>query len=342
MKTALDALWAKADAFEGMKTPYWATWSQGYIQSVLGQNPGIKGATQPIDLTSEALTSRLTRELDMAETFYVSPDMNRLVTAAAESWESDEKVWMEDFPSQVGWMWVPGGLTKIDIRGQLTNTSAISWHVTGGKVVLTYWTDKIHDRPDIKAQAFWPDMPRLTPWHVLQQSLGEPVVKSVQMGTLLPPEVSEGIYWMEGADKDSMTAFLPQGWSADQMKVEARTDSVVTWLVSALRIMQTPIADVRRQGLPANVRQSLLKRPHRFKNKAVTVIEFRRRKGDNVLHSEREFSHRWLRRGHWRKQWYGSEQTEDRRQIRIWIHPTICGPSDKPVLLRQHVNALTR
>lgn len=341
MKTALDALWAKADAYEGMHGAMWAQWARGYVKSTLGKNPGVMGSTSPVDMTSEALTSRLTRELDLAETFYVSPDMNRLVTAAAEAWEPDEKIWMEDFPSPVGWMFIPGGLTKVDVRGQIMTTSAISWHVTGGRVVLTYWADKRHDRPDIKAQSFWPDMPRFTPWHVMQQPLAATVVMSIQMGTLLPPEVSEQIHYIEGP-KGEMAAFIPQGWTAEELALEARTDGIVTWLVSALRIMQTEIADVRRQGLPTNVRKDLSRRPHRFKNKAVTVIEFRRRKGDNVFHSEREFSHRWLRRGHWRKQWYGSEKTNDRRQIRIWIHPTICGPEDKPVLLRQHVNALTR
>ena len=134
------------------------------------------------------MTARLVRDLDYAETFYVSPEMNRLVTAAAEAWEEDEPVYAEDFPATVGWVWIPGGLTRLDIRGQLVTTDAVSWHVTGGALLLTFWTDKRHDPPHSKEQEGWALMPRLTPWHVARQPLGVPIFKAVQMGTLLPPE----------------------------------------------------------------------------------------------------------------------------------------------------------
>lgn len=340
MPNALDALHAKAVAFDGVHSEEWARWSEGYIRSLKGEQPGVVGATHLVDTSSTALTARLTRELDLAETFYVSPEMNKLVTAAAESWEEDEIVHMEDFPSFMGWMWIPGGVSKLDLRGRLITTKAVSWHVTGGRVILTYWADKNDDDPVQRASLGWGGLPQFTPWHVLVQPLGKQVVKGVGLGTALPPEISDQIYWTQ--TEQGLMAYFPEGWTKEQMTPRLMTEPVLTWLVSALRIMQTPIADVRRQGLPANVRKGLLKRPHRFKEKAVTVIEFRRRKGENILSTEREFSHRWLRRGHWRKQWMGSEKTDDRRQVRIWIHPQVCGPADKPFILRRHVNALIR
>lgn len=341
METALDALYAKAEAFEDMKGPFWSRWARGYVDSINGKDYGTAPASPALYATSEELTASLTRLLDSADTFYVSPDMNRLIVAAAESWEADEPCWMEDFPTHTGWLYIPGGISRLDIRGQIMVTSVITWAIIGPGVVLTYWADKRNDRPDIKERPFWQQMPRLTPWHTTMTTWGRPLPQSIQMGTLLPPEVSNQIKWGRGPNGE-LAALIPEGWSPEQLTPIARTDSIMAWLVSALRIMQTPIADVRRQGLPAAMRKDLAKRPHRFKNKAVTVIEFRRRTSEFASHGEREFSHRWLRRGHWRKQWYGSEKTGDRRQVRIWIHPTICGPEDKPVLLRQHVNALVR
>jgi hypothetical protein len=219
-------------------------------------------------------------------------------------------------------------------------TDAVSWHVTGGRVILTYWADKRHDPEHVRTDA-WDLMPRLTPWHVMYQDLGKPLVRSVQMGHLLPPEMSKAIHWTT-TPTGSLTAFVPDGMTPDEMQPRVLPDQVLTWLVSALRIMVTPLADVHRQGLPANVRKALARRPHRFKQKAVTVIEFRRRdvSAEQTIH--RDFSHRFLRRGHWRKQWMGSDLHGDRRQVRIWIHPTICGPADKPLILRSHVNAFTR
>jgi hypothetical protein len=93
--------------------------------------------------------------------------------------------------------------------------------------------------------------------------------------------------------------------------------------------------------MPANMRKSLMRHPIRLKQKAVTVIDFRRRKGDFEHVGEREYSHRFLRRGHWRRQNYKREDGEWERR-RIWIHSTIVGDPSKPLILRDHVNALTR
>ena len=48
----------------------------------------------------------------------------------------------------------------------------------------------------------------------------------------------------------------------------------------------------------------------------MTVIDFRRREGDSEAHGEQEYSHRFLRRGHWQRQPYGREDRSwDRRRI---------------------------
>lgn len=50
-----------------------------------------------------------------------------------------------------------------------------------------------------------------------------------------------------------------------------------------------------------------------------------------------EHDHRWTRRGHWRMQPYGAGNAQRRR---IWIEPQVCGPVDKPLLVRPKVSVL--
>jgi hypothetical protein len=52
--------------------------------------------------------------------------------------------------------------------------------------------------------------------------------------------------------------------------------------------------------------------------------------GDGWAH---EYSHRWIRRGHWRHQWYPKAAIH--RQI--WIDETVCGPEDLPLVVRDRI-----
>ncbi len=65
----------------------------------------------------------------------------------------------------------------------------------------------------------------------------------------------------------------------------------------------------------------------------VVVVRLRREKGDTPADHEPEpanYSHRFIRRGHWRNQPYPSEGTH--RQI--WINPTIVGDEQLPLILK--------
>lgn len=47
----------------------------------------------------------------------------------------------------------------------------------------------------------------------------------------------------------------------------------------------------------------------------------------------REYSHRWVVRGHWRRQWYPSQN----RHVPIWITDYVAGPAEKPIVQRDRV-----
>lgn len=79
-------------------------------------------------------------------------------------------------------------------------------------------------------------------------------------------------------------------------------------------------------------------KPHR---REVTVNYVGYRPGRNaptssMSDSKRAYTHRWTVRGHWRRQWYASQQ----RHLPVWITEHIAGPSDAPLRVRQRVTKI--
>lgn len=92
---------------------------------------------------------------------------------------------------------------------------------------------------------------------------------------------------------------------------------------------------------PVWTRRSVAKQLQRrqLRTDPVTLIKLRRRapgpeRGDRTF----EYSHQFIVKGHWRRQWYPSEQRH--RQIRI--HPYLKGPDGAPMLNREHLYGVVR
>lgn len=58
--------------------------------------------------------------------------------------------------------------------------------------------------------------------------------------------------------------------------------------------------------------------------------------------SNREYSRRWLVTGHWRWQLCKNPETGEREKRRVWVHPYIKGPADKPFVATKRVHALLK
>ena len=73
---------------------------------------------------------------------------------------------------------------------------------------------------------------------------------------------------------------------------------------------------------------------------AVRVVSLRRPHSQSSADEEssRNYSHRWIVRGHWRKQWYPSQN----RHIPIFIQAHVKGPENAPFLTGELVNAWRR
>jgi hypothetical protein len=69
---------------------------------------------------------------------------------------------------------------------------------------------------------------------------------------------------------------------------------------------------------------------------SVTYLSYRPRTSTNKASSGRTYSHRWVVRGHWRRQWYPSQN----RHHPIWITEYIAGPDNSPVKLSDKVTII--
>lgn len=369
---ALDTLTLKSLFLNEMHDPVWHGYMDRYTRSLMGEKspvtgkrlvarPGISAVETDagiVDTTMDAglpsefwkdgttgadISRRLAHVTQMSHAYYVAPTMQVLVTAASHDWPEDERVREDDFPQSQGWLYIPGGgITVLDIRGRIMATNVILWDCYGGGVDVHYLADKYSpadehirkSRPDV-----WAEMARLSPWHHARVNFGDRVPISLQMGKAVPPEVASQIRISEVENQFIMS--LPIGWSPEEMQPHVTTDATIAWLLSCLRIMQQPLASVEKQGVPRNFRKGLERQKVKMKNTIVSVIEYRRRSGEYQSDSGRTLSHRYFRRGHWRRQNYKDEHG-DWQQKSIRIQPTIVGDPSLPLMLREHVNALVK
>lgn len=341
----LDALTAKAVFLDQMHTQNWRIYIDGYADSLAGRRSTHRKDTTfwPETTTGEVMAKHLAHLTQMSHAYYVAPEMQNLVTAASHDWAEDEPVREDDFPQPQGWMYIPGGITVLDIRGQPMESTVLLWDCHGGGVDVHYLADKTapaDTRMRVENPQGWKEMPRYTPWCHIRMEFGQPVVWSLQMGKAIPPEVADQINTFNTPD-GGVGMYFPEGWKPEEMKPHAEPSPTMVWLVSCLRIMQMPLASVTRLGLPAQYRKDLSRYKTKLKQTLVSVIEYRRRKGEYSHDSGRTISYRYFRRGHWRQQPFknadGAWETK-----RIRIQPTIVGDPSLPLVLREHVNAFTR
>lgn len=98
------------------------------------------------------------------------------------------------------------------------------------------------------------------------------------------------------------------------------------------------LTTVSREELPSRTVRALKK----FSMpKHVTVVQLRRSAGHSAQEgkSQVEWSHRWVVRGHWRRQRVGPGRQEIRPR---WIFPHVKGPDGKPLLMTEKVYSLVR
>lgn len=115
------------------------------------------------------------------------------------------------------------------------------------------------------------------------------------------------------------------------------------WMLTFWRLCQQEVPAVTQANRSTRRRwlKTAAKPPEWGSIRIVTLRKYKQKGGKIIEPDElftRDWSHRWPVRGHWRKQYYPSEDVHRP----VWISPYIKGPPDKPLIIRKDVYGVVR
>lgn len=266
------------------------------------------------EAAGRSMASIQARSLAKAEYFHVAEPMMELAKVAART--LDEAVlYREDLPARDGFAYFASPLPAY-----LAN-------------------DGVGDKFDVVA-ASWTEVPALDAlmitWYISRESsyqvvdnggweAAHPSSRVVQYlcNLWLLGKAGHGVYMVGGEPRPLTEDFF---------------GSNIGVLFSVWHIMKQALASVTRAHYDRASRRRFTKRNE--EPPEVRVITLRRASPESEKDNDREwdYHHRWIVRGHWRRQWYPSQQAHRP----VWIAPHIKGPEDAPLLGGEKVYALRR
>lgn len=342
---ALDAYHRKMTLAEDVRTNLYAGYMQARVRSVRGEfgnavpSHGIYDRTD----TGRSVAARMQAAVETGYTFYVTPHMEALVTAAAEALPEDDVVVPSDLPTPQGFLWIPGGLTVLDVRGRVLKYNGVLWTSYAGQVFVWWLTDKYDDADmtnielrETTPPRYWATLPQLTPNGENRVRFNDPLPQTIGQTKVIPPEYRQSMTW--DPDAGGLVFWTEKGYTSEELEEwltpKVQPDAMFRWLLACWRLMQQSVTRLDDEVMPRQLRK--LGRRAGIPNDVVTVINLRSTPTRGDGSSAVEWTHRWLRRGHWRKQPY-----KDGPKM-IWIHLTVCGPEGLPLVIKDHVYNLTR
>lgn len=280
------------------------------------------GAT-PRDSAHTLLAEEYQR-LTNAQLYYATPEMTQLAIAAGKTLP-DFQCESEDVPDTYGlivfgepissYIKTGNGRTRVPIV-------AVSWglwhpsHWPNGGVWLTYYAPS-----DFEYNT-----------RMMERIAGRPLTdRELAMARSTSGDT---LTW----DNESALCFgadVPEAYAPGSSR-DAASDTTTASRVQAVRaawllMAQPNIAEVEERAQSRPVRRRAQRAGH--DTGPIRLLHLRRAQRENAgqadgddVHS-REYTCRWMVRGHWRQQWYATRQVHRP----IWIAPHIKGPEDQPL-----------
>jgi hypothetical protein len=295
-----DAYESQVDVWKWLRSPYGRAWHDARYRA--------DASTLVREETKTMLGQLFSLEEDTllyAPPYYVSGEMCEVIDAAAATFET-EPLLDTDLLSPSGFAYFARPFVMPDRYEVMTHLGGFSWwplatqHRETNEVQERGIALTLYAAPDAVAWEKWP------------------------AGQHLPDRIPihHTPWWYE------MTF---EGNEIDE--AGARTGVEQWWKVlqTTLRLMQQRIT-VRH---PLRPDRASRRRGARlgFPEREVVVVKLRREAtppGEEPLHGDANYSHRFIVSGHWRNQWYPASNVH--RQI--WISPYVKGPEDQPLVVR--------
>lgn len=304
----------------------------------------------------------------IAELWTLTPEMMDLVAHAALSLPP-QTIDREDLPSTHGWLHLPVPFEEVDVRGDVLRISDVLWAEMSlgrvgepqgpgippvGRGVCMYMFSDLLDADDRLVQQLPADL-------LLRARTGTPRASLVHAATIgfgHAPWSFEGLPdgpQMSGEERAKVIRRLARSMhdvaSAELRedgryvvttggghRLLARPDPLWQFMATYWHFVDSKLTDLDREVPPRSTGRWL--RRLNMPNGPVTVIRLRRRPHGPETGEGWKLTYRYVRRGFWRQQWYGSG--ERRFQKAIWIAPTIVGPEDGELRIRDVVNTVVR
>lgn len=300
--------------------------------------------------------------LPEAAPYFVSREITDALAGAYDGYPADSVKLREGFlPTPAGFIWYE---PERGVKLRTTSPSGFDYRV---KAVLWQQASPRSDPPAASetGSASVPDHDAAFLWVYGYSSNGDedptdfrwmdllvPVLLTSYGSALFLPETKRMFkaLFPDGLDAaDTITINWPQGGemrstsiAASEYRafVQSLVEEAQRLVLSTLTFLgQTIVQTSRwRQTRPTSRRA-----PKFDEGTEVRVIELRRKRyvgGPEPEGEGREFSCRWIVRGHWHNYWVGP--ADDRRLEPRWLSPYVKGPDDKPLRRTTDLFAVTR
>jgi hypothetical protein len=257
------------------------------------------------------------------ELWWVSEDMSKLAWDVTLSGTEPEDLSLTELPSPHGIMWLNGGggpvlatkkfpdedfLNVGDTPTELMSMNAIVWHtpttpIPGVQIGKTRFMGMTASPDLVRDTSQWNSI--LSP---LDLETNE--IEFFRIPTYVPYENLKAL-----AQKMALVVMR----LAREEAVGEKTSEIV--------------------GVNPNKKKSRKDQKHRIETVTCASLRRQRYLSDSERETEsREYSHRWIVRGHMRNQPIGPRNAKDgQKHLRVWIAPYVKGPEDKPLVLKDRV-----
>jgi hypothetical protein len=354
----------RTDFIDRALNPVHVQFCDGMVHSSRQQGDGLF----PPDWNGRQVAEDMQHTMKMAEMWTITPEMHHLISVAAQSMPP-ETLDRYDLPSQQGFLWLPEPLCLTDVRQERLNVQGILWsereigrpgenpgrgvpEVTRGVVIHLFTVNGHPDDPMMTLKALDPEKyqnvmantPSLSLIHSMSIAFNRLAwdLDTSEMEGVSPDDRSRIAREVMRSTHDVVEYEREEDgrWrvvTTDGHVVKAKPDEALQFLKAYFSMCRNEIAAVDRERGPKSTLRWL--RRLGVPDAPVSVVRLRRRQGSETGGGW-ALTYRYLRRGHWRNQWYGSG--EERHQRLIFIAPTVVGPEDGELRARDVVNLLQR
>lgn len=258
--------------------------------------------------------------------WWVSPDMSALAWDTVLSGTEPEGIENEPLPAPSGIMWFDGGVGPALLTKRPLDPEFFATGVT-------------HSDPLTVNAVVW-FVPSRELASIMEITYGETVF--IQLSGS-PALIKDSTHWGNGAlspiDLGSAALLDHRVVLHSPLAVREVSGNLVR---TAIRLSRESV--VGEQQTERVVSGGRKRKPEQIDDVVLAVLRRRRYASEAEREREdREYSHRWIVRGHMRNQPVGSRSAEGgQRHERIWIAPYIKGPEGKPLVVKDRVQVWRR